>query len=43
VEYWLAEADILVSLIPSELRFISQGLVESVKQTATLESQDQIA
>jgi len=43
VEHWLAEADVLVSLIPSELRFISQGLVESVKQTATLESQDQIA
>ena len=35
--------NVLVSLIPSELRFISQGLVESVKQTATLESQDQIA
>ena len=43
VEYWLSQADLLVPLMPSKLRAVAEGLVASVKQTAAIETQEQLA
>lgn len=43
VEYWLSQADLLVPLMPNELRAVAEGLVASVKQTAAVERQEQLA
>ena len=43
VEYWLSQADLLVPLMPSKLRAVAEGLVASVKQTAAIEAQEQLA
>ena len=36
VEYWLSQADLLVPLMPNELRAVAEGLVASVKQCCSL-------
>jgi len=39
----LSQADLLVPLMPSKLRAVAEGLVASVKQTAAIEAQEQLA
>ena len=43
VDYWLAEAEQLVTTLPDQLQPVVQGLVNSVKQKTAIKHQGQIA
>ena len=43
VEYWLIQADQLVSSLPAQLQSVTQGLVAAVKQKTTIKRQGRIA
>jgi geranylgeranyl pyrophosphate synthase len=43
VDFWLAQAELLVTSLPPQLRPVAQGLVSSVKQNATLKREGLIA